>query len=249
MEKKVIKYYRSFYEVSKVLDVEQFYEFNSAVFAVLFYEKDIDSVEFDNQLLQALWASIKHSMQASIDGFCSKKSIDYKSLFYNKIDTLAKGVGKGVSKGLGNKDKDNGKDNGNVKDKDKDNKHFADSNESAISYKKIYKHYLSKPNLIKHRKFTPEIRNAMKLAEKRLKLSENDFIKIIDRHSEIVEESKHETKYQVRARPIAELFGQKVYQGTALICSEYLDDGSKWLRHSTGSSETGFDTGGLKFAN
>ena len=141
------------------------------------------------------------------------------------------------------------KTNKTINNKTKDNKHFADSNESTISYKKIYKHYLSKPNLIKHRKFTPEIRNAMKLAEKRLKLSENDFIKIIDRHSEIVEESKHETKYQVRARPIAELFGQKVYQGTALICSEYLDDGSKWLRHSTGSSETGFDTGGLKFAN
>ena len=117
MNKKVIKYYASFYEVSKELNQKQFYEFNNAIFSVLFYEQHIDAITFDDKILTITWKSIKHSLQASVDGFCNKNGISYD-------DTLGKGVskglGKGLSKGLGNNVNDNGKD----KEKEKENKQF-----------------------------------------------------------------------------------------------------------------------------
>jgi hypothetical protein len=115
VNKKVIKYYASFYEVSKELTPKQFYEFNHAIFSVLFYEQHIDAITFDDRLLTITWKSIKHSLQASIDGFCSKNGMSYD-------DTLgmglSKGVGKGLSKGLGNNV------NEKEKEKDKENKQF-----------------------------------------------------------------------------------------------------------------------------
>ncbi len=113
--KKVIKYYASFYEVSKELNPKQFYEFNNAIFSVLFYEQHIDSISFDDKILTITWKSIKHSLQASIDGFCSKNGIVYEDTLGKG---LSKGVDKGVSKGLSNNV--NEKD----KDKEKDNKAF-----------------------------------------------------------------------------------------------------------------------------
>jgi len=107
LDKKVIKYYASFYEVSKELNQKQFYEFNSAIFSVMFYERHIDDIIFEDKLLAIAWASIKHSLKASIDGFCSKNGVDYN-------DTLTKGLTKGVSKGL-----DKGLTN-NVKEKEKE---------------------------------------------------------------------------------------------------------------------------------
>ena len=102
MKKKVINYYASFYEVSKELNQKQFYEFNNAIFSVMFYEQHIDGISFNDKMLNMLWLSIKHSLQASIDGYCSKNKIVYK-------DTL--------TKGLTNNDNDKGKDKG----KDKEN--------------------------------------------------------------------------------------------------------------------------------
>ena len=114
MDKKAIKYYASFFEVSKELNQKQFYEFNNAIFSVMFYERHINQITFDDKLLSIAWTSVKHSLQASIDGFCSKNNIDYN-------DTLSKGVSKGLSKGLGNNEKEKEKEKEKDKDKDKDN--------------------------------------------------------------------------------------------------------------------------------
>ena len=105
-KKKVIKYYASFYEVSKELTLKQFYEFNNAIFSVLFYEQHIDEVSFDDRLLAITWKSIKHSLQASIDGFCSKNGIVYDDTLSKG---LSKGVDKGLSKGLSNNEKEKDK--------------------------------------------------------------------------------------------------------------------------------------------
>ena len=64
-----MKYYASFYEVSKELDQKQFYEFNNAIFSVMFYEQHIDDVKFEDRMLSMLWLSIKPSLRSSIDGF------------------------------------------------------------------------------------------------------------------------------------------------------------------------------------
>ena len=110
IDKKVISYYASFYEVSKDLDKNQFYEFNMAIFSVMFFDEHIDSIEFKDKILNLLWKSIKHSIDSSIKGFCSKKDIPYNNIF------------KGVAKGVANKEKEK------EKGKDKENKQIVELN-------------------------------------------------------------------------------------------------------------------------
>ncbi len=81
IDKKAINYYYSFFEVSKELSQKQFYEFNMAIMSVMFFEKHIDSVEFTDSMLNILWKSVKHSIQASVKGYCDKKSMAYDDVF------------------------------------------------------------------------------------------------------------------------------------------------------------------------
>ena len=115
--KKKINYYKSFYDVSKKLNQKQFYEFNMAIYDVMFFEKDIESISFSDNIVELLWSSIKHSLTSSIEGYCSKQNIDYKGLF----NTLSKGVDKGVTNNANEKEKEKEKEKDNVKDKDNDN--------------------------------------------------------------------------------------------------------------------------------
>lgn len=87
-DKKVINYYLSFYEVSKDLTEKQFYQFNMAIFKVMFFDEHIDNINFDDKILSLLWKSVKHSIEASIKGYCDKKSIPYNDLFIPLIDPL-----------------------------------------------------------------------------------------------------------------------------------------------------------------
>ena len=80
-DKKVINYYLSFYEVSKDLTEKQFYQFNMAIFKVMFFDEHIDNINFDDKILSLLWKSVKHSIEASIKGYCDKKNIPYDDLF------------------------------------------------------------------------------------------------------------------------------------------------------------------------
>lgn len=80
-DKKVINYYLSFYEVSKDLTEKQFYQFNMAIFKVMFFDEHIDNITFDDKVLSLLWKSVKHSIEASIKGYCDKKNIPYNDLF------------------------------------------------------------------------------------------------------------------------------------------------------------------------
>lgn len=81
IDKKAINYYYSFFEVSKELNQKQFYLFNMAIYEVMFFEKHIDTITFDDTMLTILWKSVKHSLQASIKGYCDKKSIPYDEVF------------------------------------------------------------------------------------------------------------------------------------------------------------------------
>ena len=113
-EKKVMKYYYSFYDVSKELTDKQFRLFNMAIFEVMFFEKHINHVEFKDVMLVVVWKSIKHSLKSSLDGYCGKKKIDYDTLF----TPLAKGAEESKIP-LTNNVNDNVNDN--VKDNVKDN--------------------------------------------------------------------------------------------------------------------------------
>ena len=81
IEKKVINYYLSFYDVSKDLNEKQFYQFNMAIFKVMFFEEHINNITFEDKNLGTLWKSVKHSIQASVKGYCDKKNIPYDDIF------------------------------------------------------------------------------------------------------------------------------------------------------------------------
>ncbi len=100
-------------------------------------------------------------------------------------------------------------------------------------HKALYDYYLTL-GLVAHKKFTPEMKNAMDTARRRCKCSFEDMKLWLYRHAEIVKLSA-KSEYEVPKRGLVEFFGQSVYKGTALICSEYADDGAKWLRYKDGN--------------
>ena len=89
IDKKAINYYSSFFDVSKELNQEQFYDFNMAIFKVMFFEEHIDNITFKDATLNILWKSIKHSLMSSIEGYCNKKSIPYDDVFTPLSNPLA----------------------------------------------------------------------------------------------------------------------------------------------------------------
>lgn len=105
------------------------------------------------------------------------------------------------------------------------NNDIADGNK----YKDIFEYYLTFNNLISHQKYRSSYRKAMKRAERDLSLSAEEMKMIIKRHSQVVEITKNH-KNSVKVRTISELFGQKKYQSTNLICEDYLDTGSYYKK-------------------
>ena len=96
--------------------------------------------------------------------------------------------------------------------------------ENESIYTEIFNHYLSKENLIKHTKFTDDMKKGIDRAIKELSLNSEYIKRIIDRHSEKVFRDKDKTEYKTKARTLAELFGQKIKDSTSLICTVYLDE-------------------------
>lgn len=107
-------------------------------------------------------------------------------------------------------------------------------------HREIFEHYNSL-GLIKHRDLTPEMRSAMDVARRRGGYDWDDLKTLITRHAHVVEITAS-NEYPVRPRPITEFFGRKVYNGIALICSEYADDGAKWLLYKDGNAVKRSDT-------
>jgi len=104
IDKKAINYYHSFFEVSKDLNQKQFYDFNMAIYKVMFFETHIDEVSFNDSMLTILWKSVKHSIRASVDGYCTKKSIPYDQCFIPLSNPL--------DNPLTNKDNEQGEEKG-----------------------------------------------------------------------------------------------------------------------------------------
>jgi hypothetical protein len=109
IDKKAINYYSSFYEVSKDLTKDQFYHFNMAIFKVMFFDEHIDTITFKDAVLNLLWKSIKHSIQSSVEGYCSKKNIPYDECFVPLTNPL--------TNPLDNKDNEEEKGKGEVQGK------------------------------------------------------------------------------------------------------------------------------------
>lgn len=91
--------------------------------------------------------------------------------------------------------------------------------------KEIYNYYLSL-NLIKHRTYTEDMTKAIKKAMKNNKYTIEYCKILLERHEKVVEVTKN-SPYPVKVRGLSEYFGQKVFNATNLICSEY-EEGGKY---------------------
>ena len=89
--RKAFNHYENLWEVKKQLSPEQYVAFDRAVCEVQFLEKHIDDIRFDDPVLNLLWTSIKHTLRASIEGYCNKTGIDYDSYFKSSEKALNKG--------------------------------------------------------------------------------------------------------------------------------------------------------------
>jgi len=90
--------------------------------------------------------------------------------------------------------------------------------------KEIYDYYKTFDNLKNHRSLTSEMTKAIKKFMKETSSIDEDCKKVIKKHSEVVSDSST-SDYPIQVRSIQELFGQKAYNASHLIGSEYLDDG------------------------
>lgn len=111
----------------------------------------------------------------------------------------------------------------------KQNTNNIDVADEVNKYKDIFEYYLTFDNLVSHQKYRTSYRKAMQKAERDLSLSAEEMKMIIKRHSEVVELTKN-SKNAVKVRTISELFGQKKYDSTILICEDYLDTGSYYKK-------------------
>ena len=82
--RKAFNFYLSFYELMKLLNEVQIADIIMAICKVQFLEIHIDDIEFQDKMTQIVWVGVKHSIKASVDGYCSKMNIDYDT-------TLGKG--------------------------------------------------------------------------------------------------------------------------------------------------------------
>ena len=245
MQKKVINYYRSFFEVSKKLNQEQFYLFNTAVYGVLFFEQDIEEVTFEDMMLEVVWASVKHSLKASIDGFCSKQDVSYQEILEQNLtnpltNPLSKG-GKSSSEPLTNndkgKEKDKGKDKGKEKGKEKQDNLKVDGTVQAI-----FKHWqatLNHPHAKLDAKRKKRISEAIKMgyAEDELKraidgcsysefhMGKNDSKKIYDTIDLIFRDADKIDGFIAQQKPKAEEDFLKGWNGEEFVDDEpgYID--------------------------
>lgn len=106
------------------------------------------------------------------------------------------------------------------------NKKHINNNKKDI-YIDIFNYYKSKDNLIKHTVITIPMVKAIEKAMEQYNLDKDYCIRIIDRHSEKVEETKNNGKYSKRKRGLSELFGQKKKDSVDLILVDYLDENYK----------------------
>jgi predicted phage replisome organizer len=98
-----------------------------------------------------------------------------------------------------------------------------------FNYQELFDYYVSL-DLINHKKLSTEIKDAMKSVKDKYTFDELKLM--IQRHSLVVDKSKGDT-YPVTKRTLITFFTQKAGKtaGSPLICSEYLDDGIKWINY------------------
>ncbi len=87
--RKAFNFYNSYYATFEDLTDTQIGQLMRELTQVQFMDKHIGAVFFKDKMVSLVWKSIKHSILEQIKGHCSKRSIDYESVF----PTPTQGVG------------------------------------------------------------------------------------------------------------------------------------------------------------
>lgn len=93
--------------------------------------------------------------------------------------------------------------------------------------REIFDYYLSL-GLIKHKRFTKAMDDAIKTAMRDNGYTLEDCKALLYRHRQVTEKTK-DSEYPVRVRPLHEFFGQKAYNAKHLICDEYEEGGKYYI--------------------
>lgn len=112
--RKAFNFYLSFYELMKLLNEAQIADIIMAICKVQFLEIHIDDIDFQDEKTQLVWVANKHAVKASVEGYCSKKNIDYDL-------TLGKGHPEVLRDKDKDKDKEKYKNKGNDEEKEENN--------------------------------------------------------------------------------------------------------------------------------
>lgn len=95
--------------------------------------------------------------------------------------------------------------------------------------KEIYDYYLTL-GLVKHIRYTNDMAKSIKKAMKDNKYDIEYCKTLLKRHKKVVEITKNNEK-PVEVRGLAPFFGQKAYNATHLICSEYEEGGKLYEKY------------------
>lgn len=193
--RKGFTHYENLWEIKKQLTPEQYVAFDKAICEVQFLEKHIDDVKFDDQVLNLLWTSIKHTLRSSIEGYCNKVGIDYDSYFNNNStedtkgknqekDTPSKDINSTPSKG-GNdtpceggnntpcrQEKEKEKEKEEEKEKGEEYEKGKISSDELQTFVKVWNDYAEKYNLTKVKELTSKRKRKLKTRIK----EEPDFL-------------------------------------------------------------------------
>lgn len=121
----------------------------------------------------------------------------------------------------------NKKDKKEKKEKNNTNSELADT--QKINYKEIYDYFVSL-NIVQSKGYSNGIRDAIKKAMTTNNYDTEYCKTLLYRHKQVIDKTKNQEK-PVQPRDIQTFFGQRAYQASHLICTEYAEGGKYYEKY------------------
>ena len=121
----------------------------------------------------------------------------------------------------------NKKDKKEKKEKNNTNGELADT--KKINYKEIYDYFVTL-NIVQSKGYSNGIRDAIKKAMTTNNYDAEYCKTLLYRHKQVVDKTKDQER-PVQPRDIQAFFGQRAYQASHLICTEYAEGGKYYEKY------------------
>ena len=80
--RQAFSFYSHYDEILQDLNDIELAKITRAILDVQFFRRHIDSITFEDRLLNIAWKGIRHSIKTQLEGYCAKNKIDYDALFF-----------------------------------------------------------------------------------------------------------------------------------------------------------------------